>query len=180
MFFQGSPSAPQLAYSDPHKQTSDCDFLFGPELEPMAFVPHSVFFIWLTMEATITRHGLAKQKPKSARHNALPASCRVTHCLSAVAENTEGHMPCSPRVRHWLGQGLQELGCAASVHRHLKLIVHPAKNIPLPQPFIVGVGLTFLRVGRKYGPFLGKPKLTHKTCRHQKNTDGKKLTVRVL
>ena len=57
-------------------------FSFGAVLGPMAFAPHSMAFIWLTMDASVTRQGYAKQKPERACRHTLLAICRMTRSLS--------------------------------------------------------------------------------------------------
>jgi len=44
----------------------------------------SIAFIWLTMDASVTRQAIAQQSAERACHHTSPAICRKTHCSCHV------------------------------------------------------------------------------------------------
>jgi hypothetical protein len=72
-------------------------FSFGAALGPMAFAPHSMAFIWLIIDASVTRQGFAAQKPERACRHTSPATWKTTRSLSWFEGKPlpgNGIMPC--------------------------------------------------------------------------------------
>jgi hypothetical protein len=99
-FFQGIPSANPPACSGPHTSASACGSHSAGKQSSGLFSdpPHSMAFIWLTMDASVTRQGFAAQKPERACRHTSPAICKTTRSLSWFEGKPlpgNGIMPCS-------------------------------------------------------------------------------------
>jgi hypothetical protein len=103
-------------------------FSFGAALGPMAFAPYSMAFIWLTMDASVTRQGFAAQKPERACRHTSPATCKTTRSLSAMQASPAGqrhHAMLTAKFSNGhatfsLTQDRKNLGFAISCHLHSK------------------------------------------------------------
>ena len=100
-------------------------------------------FIWLIMDASVTRQGFALQKPERACRHTSPATYKRTRSLSAFAAQKPAgqrhHPVLAAKLRHshapfGLAQNRQDLRVAVSACLHRNLLMRIAEKILLMNP----------------------------------------------
>jgi hypothetical protein len=161
-FFQGLPSVTQLACASRHtlfgKNAPLGLFLIPTTLETSVLVrrrtrtrgvSHSKAFIWLILDASITRQAMlasprghpAILRPPFEERRVAP----LEHCFTIFCWPLHPVLAAQIRDRQTafgLAQDCKNLGVAISRHLHQNLLRYLAEKILLPHPLSFGGGIT--------------------------------------